>query len=152
LSIDADSALWATIVIVHAGATWFLVGLIWTIQLVHYPSFSSIDPASYSSFQKRHMDRMGQLVGLPWLIEGICVLALFLLAPDGRIRLLATLGGLLEIVVIGVTIRASIPAHDALSHGFDESAHRRLLRSNWWRTAAWTTRGIIALIVLTSIR
>jgi hypothetical protein len=152
LNVDPDSALWAAIVIVHAGATWFLVGLIWTIQLVHYPTFSSVDPVIYNSFQKRHMHRMGQLIGLPWLVEGICVLALFLLAPDDQIRLLATLGGILELVVIGITVRSSIPAHETLSDGFDEAAHHRLLRSNWWRCGAWTARGIIALIMLDSIR
>lgn len=151
MSVAADSALWATIVIVHAGATWFLVGLIWTIQLVHYPSFSSIDPEVYRDFQQRHMHRMGQLVGLPWLVEGITVLGVFLLAPDDRVRLLAAVGGVLEIVVIAVTVRSSIPAHNSLSQGFDELAHRRLLRTNWLRTGAWTARGIIALILLTSI-
>jgi hypothetical protein len=152
VNLDPESASWAALVITHAGATWFLVGLIWTIQLVHYPSFSSIDPSVYGGFQKQHMRRMGQLVGLPWLVEGMCVLALFALAPDNSIRVLATLGGILEIVVIGVTLRSSIPAHEVLSRGFDEAAHRRLLRSNWWRTGAWTTRGIIALVVVSSIR
>ncbi|MDW3177933.1 MAG: hypothetical protein R8J94_11135 [Acidimicrobiia bacterium] len=148
MNVDPDSGIWLTLVVLHGAATWFLVGLIWTIQLIHYPSFSAIDPDRYSSFQQTHMVGMGRLIAAPWLVEGLTVLGLFVFAPTGWMRLLATAGGLLELVVIGVTIRSSIPAHEALSTGFSDDAHKRLLRSNWMRTAAWTSRGLIALVVL----
>ena len=28
---------------------------------------------------------------------------------------------------------------------FDAEIHRRLVMSNWWRTAAWSARGVAAL-------
>lgn len=148
MNVDPDSGIWLTLVVLHGAATWFLVGLIWTIQLIHYPSFAAIDPHRYSSFQQTHMVGMGRLIAAPWLVEGLTVLGLFVFAPTGWMRLLATAGGLLELVVIGVTIRSSIPAHEALSAGFSDDAHKRLLRSNWMRTAAWTSRGLIAIAVL----
>ena len=55
---------------------------------------------------------------------------------------------LLEAVVIGVTVRASIPAHERLTHGFDADAHDRLVRTNWLRTAAWTARTVIAVVLV----
>ena len=140
--------MWTVLVALHAAATWYLVGLIWTIQVVHYPSFSSIDPATYSTFQSSHMTRMGAIVGPPWLVEGLTVLGVFALAPTGTDRLLGLAGGLLEIVAIAVTVLASIPAHEALTRGFDPEAHRRLVRTNWWRTAAWTLRGVLAVVLL----
>ncbi len=148
MNVDPDSGIWLTLVVLHGAATWFLVGLIWTIQLIHYPSFAAIDPGRYSSFQQTHMVGMGRLIAAPWLVEGLTVLGLFVFAPTGWMRLLATAGGLLELLVIGVTIRSSIPAHEALSAGFSDDAHKRLLRSNWMRTAAWTSRGLIAIAVL----
>ena len=148
MTTDIDSNLWALTVLTHTASTWFLVGLIWMIQIVHYPSFSSIDPAKYDVFQQRHMEKMGKLIGLPWLIEGLSVLALFAFAPTTTIRALATLGGLLEVTVITVTIWSSIPAHTALASGFDTDAHQRLLLSNRIRTAAWTGRGLLAVAVL----
>ncbi len=140
--------MWSTVVAVHLAATWYLVGLIWTIQVVHYPSFSSIGEEGYASFQTSHMNRMGGVVGPAWLVEGITVLAVFFLAPTGTDRLIATAGGLLEAIAIAVTVGASIPAHEALSRGFDANAHRRLVRTNWWRTAAWTLRGVLALLLV----
>lgn len=148
MSVDIDSPWWEAIVVFHAAATWFLVGLIWLIQVVHYPSFSAIDPDHYREFQQTHMRRMGQLIGGPWLIEGVTVLAVFALAPTGTIRALAVIGGLLEAAVIGVTIGSAIPAHASLSEGFNDSAHRRLLRANRIRTYAWTLRGVVALAVV----
>lgn len=150
MSVDPESGIWLTLIVVHLAATWFLVGIIWMIQLIHYPSFSSIDTAKYANFQQTHMRGMGRLIGLPWLIEGLAVLALFAVAPDFPTRLLALVGGLLEATVIGVTILSSIPAHEALSTGYSPTAHERLLRSNWVRTAAWTARGIIAIVMLVS--
>jgi len=76
------------------------------------------------------------------------VLGVFALAPTGTERLLGLAGGLLEVVVIAVTLLASIPAHEALTRGYDPDAHRRLLRTNWWRTAAWTLRGILSIVLL----
>jgi hypothetical protein len=35
-----------------------------------------------------------------------------------------------------------IPLHNCLAAGFDSEAHRRLVKTNWMRTAAWTLRGV----------
>ena len=91
---------------------------------------------------------MGLLVGPAWLVEGIAVLAVFFLAPTPTALALATVGGVLEAVVIGVTIFASIPAHERLTAGFDDAAHHRLVRSNWLRTWSWTARGVIAIVLV----
>jgi hypothetical protein len=139
---------WLAIVAVHCAATWYLVGLIWTIQVVHYPSFEDIDAERYRDFQQLHMRRMGAVVGPAWLVEGLSVLAVFIWAPDTTTRILATVGGVLELVVLLTTVRASIPAHEALTTGFAPDAHRRLLQTNWIRTAAWTVRGVLALVLL----
>lgn len=148
MTLDVSSPWWTAIVVAHAASTWFLVGLIWMIQRVHYPSFASIHPDRYETFQQRHMEAMGRLIGLPWLIEGLSVLAVFLWAPTTEMRVIAAVGGLLEAVVIAVTIWSSIPAHAALSAGFSAAAHERLLQSNWARTAAWTLRGLLAVALL----
>lgn len=139
---------WLALTAVHLAATGFLAGLIWTIQLVHYPSFDRIADDGYAEFQQEHMAKMGVLVGPPWLVEGLTVLAVFFFAPTTTDRLLATVGGVLEAVAIGVTVMASIPAHDRLTRGFSAEAHERLVRTNWMRTAAWTARLAIAVALV----
>jgi hypothetical protein len=41
-----------------------------------------------------------------------------------------------------------IPLHDKLAAGFDAHAHARLAATNWWRTAAWSLRGLCLLMSL----
>ncbi len=144
LALEIDDPSWVALTIVHLAATWFLVGLIWTIHFVHYPSFASIDEGKYQEFQQRHMGAMGVLVGPPWLTEGLCVLAVFALAPTPGLRIAATIGGLLEVAVIAVTIVSAIPAHDRLTNGFNVDAHRSLMRGDRLRTVAWTGRAVVA--------
>ena len=51
----------------------------------------------------------------------------------------------LMIVIWVATIALSVPCHEKLSLGFDASAHRRLVLTNWIRTIAWTLRGLLIL-------
>ena len=47
------------------------------------------------------------------------------------------------------TFFVQVPLHAKLALGFDETIHRRLLASNWWRTVGWTVRGAcLAAVVL----
>ncbi len=41
-----------------------------------------------------------------------------------------------------------VPAHRRLEHGFDAATHRRLMRTNWVRTIAWSARGILTLVLI----
>jgi hypothetical protein len=40
-----------------------------------------------------------------------------------------------------------IPLHNTLTSGFDAHAHRRLVTTNWSRTAAWSARGICIMMM-----
>ena len=108
--------MWTVLVALHAAATWYLVGLIWTIQVVHYPSFSSIDPATYSTFQSSHMTRMGAIVGP--ILTGWAMGTFG--ATGFWIYLLAVMVGLSAYVAYRMTQRASLYAteddYDAVSY------------------------------------
>jgi hypothetical protein len=40
------------------------------------------------------------------------------------------------------------PRHTTLGRGFDPSAHRFLVTSNWLRTVLWSLRGLVVLCIL----
>ncbi|CAN0455051.1 unnamed protein product, partial [Phaeothamnion confervicola] len=42
--------------------------------------------------------------------------------------------------------------HRALALGGDDRAHRRLVRENWVRTAAWSARGAVVVWMLATVR
>jgi hypothetical protein len=130
----------------QVAVTWSLVGLIWTIQLVHYPLMSRVGEARYVEYQREHMRRITWLVGPLMLAEVGLALALWLGAATPDEERLGWIGALLLLVIWGATAVFSVPAHGRLEAGFDERAHARLVATNWVRTAAWTLRGGVVLL------
>ena len=45
------------------------------------------------------------------------------------------------------TVLLQVPLHARLAAGHDEHAARRLVATNWIRTAAWTSRGVMLGLV-----
>ncbi len=128
----------------HAFATLFMTGLIWFVQLVHYPLMNQVDRTRFVDYEKAHQRRTTFIVAPMMLIELITALLLIVWQPNT----LTTLG----IVLLGVTWLSTallqVPAHRRLEHGFDTAAHRRLVYTNWLRTTAWSMRSMIALALL----
>ena len=138
-------------VIVHVAATLFMVGMIWTIHTVHYPLFAEVGPATYESFQAAHVERIGRLLLLPWLTEGLTLLALIGAAFVGghrNLRVPVAVGAVAMAVVLVISGVWSAPAHGELADGFDAAVHDRLMTANLVRALAWTLRGATAVWIL----
>lgn len=136
------------LLIIHLAATFFMVGLIWTIHTVHYPLFAFVGSDSYVQFQAEHVNRIGPLLFLPWLTEGATLLALLLLAFVGgrkELRIPSALNALGMAVVLVISGFWSAPAHGDLADGFDAVIHDRLMNANFVRTIAWTICGAAAI-------
>jgi hypothetical protein len=138
------------LLLLHAAATCYMCGVIWFVQLVHYPLFASVERGHFIAYQREHVRRTGWVVGPAMLAEGASALALCLLAPDG-LSPLAVWGGLALLAVIWLsTFFWQVPSHNALLNGFDAERHAWLVRSNWVRTVLWSARAVLALAHLPS--
>ncbi len=49
-----------------------------------------------------------------------------------------------------VTGLGAVPAHRRLGAGFEEEAHRQLLRADRLRTIGWTVHGLLATVLVAS--
>ena len=67
----------------HITATLYMTGLIWFVQIVHYPLFSRVGNAEFPAYEQRHTVLTTWVVGPPMLVEGITALILFWLRPGG---------------------------------------------------------------------
>ncbi len=47
----------------HLASTMFMTGLIWIIQLLHYPSYHYIQTEKFSAYQRFHTHQMTYIVG-----------------------------------------------------------------------------------------
>ncbi|MHC4816176.1 MAG: hypothetical protein ACYTFN_24230 [Planctomycetota bacterium] len=141
-----------TLLLIHAGATLAMAGLIWFVQIVHYPLFHLASERRFRRFAAEHQRRASFVVVPPMLFEAGSALALLAAPPAGLGRGLLWLGVLLLAFIWLSTALLQVPLHRRLSAGHDPSAVRRLVVTNWLRTAAWTARGWLALALLAEIR
>lgn len=134
------------LLLVHVAATCAMSGLIWLVQVVHYPLFAGLDAATFPAYHREHMRLITLVVGPLMLVEAAAALAI--LALRASPLPLAWAGVVLLGVVWGATMFLSVPAHDALSKGFSASALATLVGTNWIRTLAWTARAVVALTMV----
>ncbi len=127
----------------HLCATWALVGLIWTVQLVLYPMFSSVGVAEFKAYHNRHTTQITWVVAPLMLIE-LFTGAWMVIEGERDLWLLLSLAPLASNWLC--TWRVQVPLHERLSSGFDAHAHQRLVGTNWWRTFSWTVRGFAVLM------
>ncbi len=131
----------------NLAATLYLAGLIWVIQVVHYPLMDRVPGAGFVAFHSEHARRISIVVVAPMLIELISAIALLVIRPQGVSVALLIAGALLVGIVWLSTFTLQVPLHRRLSEGFDPAAHRALVRGNWIRTAAWTLRAVVAIAI-----
>jgi hypothetical protein len=125
--------------VIHQAATWALVGLIWTIQLVHYPLFARVGEQGFVAYHQEHTRRITWVVAPLMFAELMTAVGLMFWGA----REPWLLGSL---VLLGFnwvsTALVQIPLHNQLAQGFDAEVHRRLVATNGWRTMAWSLRGV----------
>jgi hypothetical protein len=128
--------------------TLYLTGLIWTIQIVHYPLFAKVGAAGWPEYHAAHNAAITAIVMLPML--GELALSFMLMAgrPEPVPIWLAYLGFGLTVVIWIATGALSVPIHAQLARGLDLAVVDRLVLTNWVRTLAWTGRAALLAYAL----
>ncbi|TWT96556.1 hypothetical protein [Neorhodopirellula pilleata] len=122
-------------------STWYMVGLIWMVQIVHYKMFDRVGSEFFVKYAVDHSRLITPIVGIPMLIEIATAAGLMLLAPAGVSRPLLGVGLGLILVIWVSTAALQVPCHERLAGGFDAAVYERLVSTNWIRTLAWSVRG-----------
>jgi hypothetical protein len=136
------------LLLAHAGATLAMTGLIWFVQLVHYPLFLYASKRDFALFSKAHQRRTTWVVAPLMLVEMGSASALLLLVSDPLAQGLAVAGWLILVLIWLSTASIQVPLHRRLSSGYSPAVAQRLVRTNWVRTLGWTARGLLALLLL----
>lgn len=132
----------------HLASTFYMVGLIWFVQVVHYPLFAAVGEDKFVEYEDHHQRLTTWVVGPGMLVELVSGVLLALTAADGRSATILWMSmGLLAVIWLSTAL-IQIPCHRQLSICFNASAQRWLVRSNWLRTVAWTGRGALILLLV----
>ncbi|MBC7458839.1 MAG: hypothetical protein H7235_11200 [Bdellovibrionaceae bacterium] len=122
-----------------------MTGLIWIIQLLHYPSYHYIKLDQFSAYQRFHTNQITYIVGPVMLVEVLSGIYITII-NDWSAPLTLNLVGLCLIWLS--TLLFSIPSHNKLNAGFDHKTISYLVNTNWIRTLTWTLRSILMLCLL----
>jgi len=136
------------VLLLNIAATGMMIGVIWTVQIVHYPLFSMVGRDGFAAYEAAHSRLITWVVGPPMLLELATAAYLALRAPPGLPRGALWAGLALVAVAWLSTALLQVPQHTRLGSGFDPAAHRFLVASNWVRTVAWSLRGFLLLALL----
>ena len=141
-AVPAHLVLLANLVV-----TAFMTGVIWYVQLVHYPLMAGWPHDGFGAWESLHRDRTGWIVMPVMLVEGATAALLLLRRPTRGSAWLPWLAALLLAGVWASTFLVQVPCHARLSLGWDESVHAQLVATNWIRTALWTARlGVVTTL------
>lgn len=133
------------IFLVNTFASFFLTGLIWIVQLVHYPAFHYVGHDNFKAFQHHHVHSIDKIV-IPVMVAELA--SSFGLAwVDGFLSLHAA-GFYLVLLIWVSTGLFSVPAHSKLESAKDEQAIQKLVSTNWFRTILWSVKSGLNLYLL----
>ena len=145
----AELAKWT--LLLHVAATLAMAGLIWFVQIVHYPLFARVGRDSFRRYEMDHQRLVAWIVGPGMLTELATAIILLWCRPSGLDLVTLWLGiGLLASIWL-VTYTVQVPQHATLVLAYDDEVQRRLVKGNWYRTAAWSARGILVIWMVAQV-
>ncbi len=137
------------LVITNLISTIFMLGVIWVVQVVHYPLFTYVSVYNFSEFHNLHSKNISFIVIFPMLVELISSGLLIKFHPDSIPKNYFIVSFVLLLLIWISTFVLQVKYHGSLSHGFDYIQFKKLVYTNWIRTIFWTVRSVIVIYILT---
>lgn len=130
---------------IHLLCSLYMLGLIWFVQLVHYPLFAEVGSDCFIAYERHHTRRTSWVTAPMMLLElGTAVLLVYYQQRSGFYWL--NLSGIALLWLS--TFFIQIPLHNRLIKVYDPRAIKKLVQTNWLRTVIWTIRGFALLYFL----
>lgn len=129
--------------------TAIMVGLIWIIQLVHYPFFHRVERKTFNLHMDEHRKKISYIVIPVMLPELASAIGLALL--ESRFQTEFISGFILLLLIWISTAVLQVPSHSKLANGYSEPEVSKLVRLNWVRTTLWSIRLLLLMYVLSQL-
>lgn len=133
------------LVLIQLFSTLFMTGLIWFVQIVHYPLYQKIS-GDFVTYEKEHTILTSAVTAPVMLLELMSGVVLFFVSQQ-LLGVHITLMALLAIIWVS-TIRLQMPIHQKLCLIYDKVQCEQLVKTNWIRTVAWSLRSLIWIFLL----
>lgn len=137
------------LLIANIFSSFALFGLIWCVQIVHYPFFLRSDKehfVEHIAFHKRHIS----VIVVPLMTMELVTSGILSFQAE-QLAYWNMFGFVLVILIWLVTFSVQVPLHGKLSDGYDEPNVQKLIKTNWIRTILWSLKSFISLFILYSL-
>ncbi len=128
------------LLLLSLSVTAFMTGLIWFVQVVHYPGFQKISSQSFVSYHHFHTSATGMVVIAPMLLE-LALAAVMVYLAWGQWWHWLSLGLVLAVWLL--TFVWIVPVHEQLGQVFDLAAAQKLVILNLVRSLLWTGKMLV---------
>ncbi|GAB4363246.1 MAG: hypothetical protein OHK0021_07170 [Bryobacter sp.] len=120
----------------------YMTGLIWFVQVVHYPLFDRVGPQNFALYSRDHAART-VFVTAPIMLLELALSGWLLLerprdVPPVWLWSLAAM----NLALFASTFLLQVPLHEKLQSGYSRDAIQALVASNWIRTLLWSLRSV----------
>lgn len=138
------------VLLANAVSTFFMLGLTWFVQVVHYPLFPLVSRDQFPRYHERHSNLTTWVVLPPMTVELVSSILLAVEPPSGGSGLALT-GAALAVSIWILTALAAAPAHGRIGQvGLDAASLRSLLAISWVRTFLWTAHAMVVVLLLST--
>jgi hypothetical protein len=133
------------IFLTHLIATCLMCGVIWIVQLVHYPSFKFISAEKFLEFERFHCNRISIIV-MPIMSIEFLSGAFILFNNDQTPLFILNFIGLVLIWISTFFIQSSL--HSKLLLNYSLKNIQLLVKTNWIRTFLWSMRVFLLIKII----
>lgn len=123
-------------------STFIMLGVIWVVQLSHYPAFRYVDEKDFKEFSRMHMTTISFIVVPTIILEMFSTFSLSYLFKES---IYYHINSILMLMIISSTYFLSVPCHNKLIYGKDMRIINRLVNTNWIRTICWTVKALVLI-------
>ena len=148
MNADSHHSAGGHLFLLQCISCFFMCGVIWFVQVVHYPLFDQVGLGYFAKYEEQHTLLTTFVVLPPMFVELLTSGLLVHMRPHFVSRSFAMAILTLTVVVWLLTFAVHVPQHDVLGRGYDGDVHEALVSTNWLRTVLWTIKAAIVLRLL----
>ena len=132
----------------HFLSSFWMMVIIWFVQLVHYPLFYYVPDEAKIRYSHQHQKKISYLVLPGMLIELASLIYL------GQWFYTSGVWQLMMVLLILIwlsTFLIQVPCHQSLLREPSNKIVQKLVMTNWIRTGLWTLKTILAFNLLMGV-
>ncbi len=140
------------VLLINLFTTFAMTGIIWLVQVTHYPSFRYVEMKSWPQFHTFHTGSITIVVAPLMMAQLLSAATLLFSTYMDSYKTYFIINISLVALVFIATAFVSVPIHNKMAQYFDSSLIDSLVITNWIRTIAWSLNSLVLLYLLTRVQ